>query len=156
MNDKAAEFRNAIMAHGGEETHLFREIMRAHQAIMSVFSREVGMPASRLSLLRLLAVSHPEEPGIIEIARRLSIDAAAVTRQVKELEAGKFVSRRADPRDKRRTCIRLTARGQRSFRALHERAHGFEKELGSRMTSGEIGTAVKVLAAVHAALESRL
>ena len=30
--------------HTGDEPHLLREIMRTHQAVLNVFSRQVGMP----------------------------------------------------------------------------------------------------------------
>jgi hypothetical protein len=57
--------------------------MRTRQAALNVFSHQVGMPAARLALMRLLAICHPEAVGIMWIARQLGIDAAAVTRQVK-------------------------------------------------------------------------
>ena len=77
MQDQDSELH-----HEGDESHLLKEIMRTHQALLNVFSREVGMPAARLSLMRLLAICHHEKLGVMQIARRLGIDAAAVTRQV--------------------------------------------------------------------------
>ena len=71
--------------HTGDEPHLLREIMRTHQAVLNVFSRKVGMPAAQLTLMRLLAICHPEAVGIMEIARQLGINAAAVSRQVKAM-----------------------------------------------------------------------
>lgn len=55
---------------------------------MNVFPGGV-FRCAKLSLPCLLAVSHPEEPGILEIARQL-IDAARVTRRKSrsEREAG--------------------------------------------------------------------
>lgn len=154
MKHQEHTLSDRLPSHSGEEIHLLREILRIHQGLMNVFSREVGLPAAKLSLLRLLAVSHPEEPGILEIARQLSIDAAAVTRQIKELEAGKLVIRRPDPRDKRRTRLRLTPKGQTTFCILHDKAHQFEEALGSRLDKKELETAVKVLSHLRVTLES--
>ena len=78
--------RDAELHHKGDESHLLKEIMRTHQALLNVFSREVGMPAARLSLMRILAIGHHEKLGIMQISRRLGIDAAAVTRQVQAME----------------------------------------------------------------------
>ena len=45
MTDRAFELH-----HAGDEPHLLREIMRTQQAVINVFSRQVGMPAARLAL----------------------------------------------------------------------------------------------------------
>ena len=62
--------REAELHHKGDESHLLKEIMRTHQALLNVFSREVGMPAARLSLMRLLAIGYHEKLGVMQIARR--------------------------------------------------------------------------------------
>lgn len=140
--------------HEGDEPHLLREVMRVHQILLNVFSRQVGMPASRLALMRSVAVCGPENIGIMEIARRLGVDAAAVTRQVKEMESEGLVDRVGDARDGRRSNVRLTPDGLRVFEQVHERAHEFERELGSVVDSDDIATAVRVLSQLRGALES--
>ena len=140
--------------HTGDESHLLREIMRTHQVLLSVFSRQVGMPASRLSLMRLLAISQPEGVGIMWIARQLGINAAAVTRQVKAMEEERLVERCADARDARRSYVKLTADGLKIFRELHDRAHTFERALGSTVSPEDMAAAIRVLGHVRAALET--
>jgi DNA-binding MarR family transcriptional regulator len=140
--------------HAGDEPHLVREIMRTQQAVLNVFSREVGMPAARLVLMRLLAICHPEAIGIMEIARRLGINAAAVTRQVKAMESEHLVERFADVRDGRRSRVNLTADGLRIFQQLHERAHAFERALSAVVSAEDIAAAVRVLVHVRTALEA--
>ena len=110
--------REAELHHKGDESHLLKEIMRTHQALLNVFSREVGMPAARLSLMRLLAIGHHEKLGVMQIARRLGIDAAAVTRQVQAMDAHGLVERIADPTDDRRSFVRLTPEGAVSYTHL--------------------------------------
>ena len=141
------------LRHSGQESHLLREIARTYQALLNVFSRKVGMPASQLTLLRQLASSHPQEMGILDLARGLGIDAAAVSRQVKEMAAQNLVARRPEPQDGRRTLIKLTPEGLRAFHQIHERAHEFEKSLEANLSSAEIATAAKVLEQLRASLE---
>ena len=140
--------------HTGDEPHLLREIMRTQQAVLNVFSRQVGMPAARLTLMRLLAICHPEAVGIMWIARQLGINAAAVTRQVKAMESERLVERCADARDARRNYVNLTAEGLKIFQQLHERAHAFERALSTAISSEDMAAAVRVLVHVRAALEA--
>jgi DNA-binding MarR family transcriptional regulator len=142
--------------HTGDEPHLLREIMRTQQAVLNVFSRQVGMPAARLALMRLLAACHPEAVGIMWIARQLGINAAAVTRQVKAMENGRLVERCGDARDGRRSHIKLTPDGLRVFQQLHERAHAFEQALSTAVSAEDMATTVRVLVHVRAALEALL
>lgn len=140
--------------HKGDEPHLIREVMRTHQAVLSVFSRQVGMPGARLALMRLLATRHPEAVGVMWIARQLSVNAAAVTRQVQALENEGLVGRCKDARDGRRSHVTLTAEGLSVFQQMHERAHAFERTLSTAVSAEEMTVAVRVLAHVRAALEA--
>jgi len=151
MTDRAFDLH-----HTGDEPHLLREIMRTQQAVLNVFSRQVGMPAARLTLMRLLASCHPQAVGIMWIARQLGVNAAAVTRQVKAMENERLVERCADARDGRRIHVQLTADGLKVFQQLHERAHGFERALSSALSAEDIAATVRVLVHVRAALEALL
>lgn len=141
------------LPHSGGETHLLREVMRIHQALHNVFSREVGMPMSRLALLRLLALCYPKSAGILEMARRLGINAAAVTRRVQELERLGLVQRLPDLADRRRSSVKLSARGKKLFARIHGRTHEFEELIQAGVTEQELAIAAKVLAMLRAALE---
>lgn len=149
MTDKVFDLH-----HTGDEPHLLREIMRTQQALLSVFSRQVGMPASRLVLMRLLAICRPEAVGIMWIARQLGINAAAVTRQVKAMESEGLVERSADAGDGRRNHVKLTADGQRVFLEVHERAHAFEQALSNAISAEDMAATVRVLGHVRTALEA--
>lgn len=139
--------------HEGDETHLLREIMRTYKTMLNMFSSRVGMPAARVALLRLLVSCPPGGLGIMEIARRLDINAAAVTRQVKEMEKLRLVARRSDPRDGRRIHVRLTARGRRAFEDIHRRSHELERLLADLIGREDASTAARVLVRLRTALE---
>lgn len=120
---------------------------------MNAFARQVGIPAARLGLVRMIAVSHPEGIGVMDIARHLGVNAAAVTRQVSGLERQGLVARKADPGDKRRVSLRLTPKGRRLFEQVHERAHAFERTLAQGSSDADIAAAVSVLDRVRSAAE---
>jgi len=141
------------LRHEGDETHLLREIMRTYKSMLGMFSGRVGMPAARVSLLRLLVSCRTGELGIMEIARRLDVNAAAVTRQVKEMEKLRLVARRSDPRDGRRSHVRLTARGSKAFEEIHRRSHELERHLTDLLGRDDVSTATRVLVQLRSALE---
>lgn len=138
--------------HRGDEPHLLREIVRTHQVLMAGVSRETGMPASRFALMRLLAVADADV-GVMDLARRLGVNAAAVTRQVQELERERLVSRRADPTDGRRSCVKLSPKGLRLFEEVHERSHALEKSLSSVLSAEEMANATLVLTKLRSFVE---
>lgn len=139
--------------HTGHETHLLREIMRTQQLILGSFSRAVGIPAARLALIRLLAISGPNGVGVMDLARQLHVNPAAVTHQMASLERDGVVARRSDPTDKRRISMRLTSKGLSMFEKVHTRAHAFEKSLTNSASTEDVAAAIRVLTAVRAMIE---
>jgi DNA-binding MarR family transcriptional regulator len=135
--------------------HLFQEIVRAHQALIGTFSLEVGMSSARMGVLRQLDDSEDGSLGIVDLARRLGVTPAIVTRQVKELEAEGLLRRRGNSRDRRRSQLHLTARGRRAFERLHERAHDLQARVLDGLTDEEIATASRVLSRLRAAIETQ-
>jgi len=142
------------LRHHGDEPHLLREVLRTYQVLMAGFARHTGMPASRFALMRLLALSE-RGIGLAELARRLGINPAAVTRQVQELEAGHLVKRRADARDGRRSYVTLSPKGRRLFEEIHQRTHELERSLSSALGTEEMDSAAATLANLRAFLERR-
>jgi DNA-binding MarR family transcriptional regulator len=140
--------------HSGGEAHLLREVVRTSQAMMNGFSRAVGIPASRLALMREMFLASPDGVGTVKLARQLGIDAAAVTRLVKEMEAERLIVRRADSADGRRSYIRLSAKGIKTFEQLHNRGHELERAMSSVINAEDMAVAIKVLGSLRAFLEN--
>jgi DNA-binding MarR family transcriptional regulator len=156
LNMEKHEWSDQIkeLHHQGDEPHLIFEIMRTHRAIINVFSRAMGMPFSHVKLLRVLALAFPRETGILDIARRLHINGAAVTRQIREMELDGLIARRPDERDGRRQLVKLTAKGRKLFEQIHEMQHAFEKSFASGdLKPQELQTAAKVLFRLRSMLE---
>jgi len=151
MNHNSNSFTNA---HNPEaDPHLLREIMLTNQALLKIFSHQVGLPASQLIVLRLMALSHPQPLGVIGLAGELGVNPAAVTRRVGELENRNLLTRERDPQDNRKFFLRLTTRGLETFEMLHARAHDLEERLEEGLTPEEINCAKKVLKRFRAGLE---
>jgi DNA-binding MarR family transcriptional regulator len=136
----------------GSQPHLIQEIIRTYQVLIADIARRTGMKSSRFALMRVLADSHADL-GVMELARQLGINAAAVTRQVQELESERLVRRRADPNDGRRTCLRLSAKGQGLMDELLELSRQFEQLLSSEIGGDEMTNAATTLKNLRAFLE---
>lgn len=132
-----------------DEAHLLREIIRTHQVLMAEFLRTIGMPLSRVVLMRLLAKSKGSV-GVSELARELGASASATARQISEMESDGLVRRSQDPEDRRRSCVRLSPRGQKAFRGIHDRSRQLEHALASRLGARESAVAVGVLTKLRA------
>jgi DNA-binding MarR family transcriptional regulator len=138
--------------HRGDEPHLLREVVRTYQVLMVGFSRKIGMPASRFALMRLLAFTEGDV-GVMDLARQLGVNAAAVTRQLQELESEQLIRRRADTRDGRRSHVRLSPKGRKLFEEIHERSHELERSLSSVLGAEEMRSAAMVLAKLRSFVE---
>ncbi len=156
MEDMARARPEALTVppHRGDEPHLLREILRTYQVLMSGFSQRTGMPAARFGLMRVLALG-PQDLGVMDLARELGVNAAAVTRQVQELEREGLVRRRADRRDGRRSYVGLTPKGKQVFIEIHARAHELERSLASVLGEEEMQRAAQLLGRLRALVEGR-
>lgn len=140
--------------HTGQESHILREVILTHQALLNDFSRVMGMPSSRLGILRVVAVSYPTLVGPMEIARRLGINAAAITRRLHDMEADGLITRLDSEHDARRRAVVLTDKGREIFEQLHLRNHQFEERLRAITGESDLATAVKVLAEIRTIISS--
>lgn len=138
--------------HRGDEPHLLREIIRTHQVMMHSLSRHLGMPASQWALLRALA-NADGAVGIMDLARMLGVNAAAVTRQVQGMEAEGLIRRRPDGRDKRRHHVCLSAKGLKTFEEIHARSHCLERALSEAVPAAEMSSAAQIMARVREFIE---
>jgi len=138
--------------HRGDEPHLFREVFRTCQVLSNGFSRKLGMPSARFGLMRTL-VGLEGDTGVMDLARRLGINPAAVTRQVQELERDGLVRRRPDARDGRFSYIDISPKGQKMFEKIHGRIHEFENSAAAAIGAEEMRNAARTLQRLRAFVE---
>ena len=110
------------------------------------------MPASRFALMRLLALSSVPV-GTTDLSRQLGVNAAAVTRQLKDMEREHLSRRRTDRRDGRRSYASLTPRGKKVFQNLHRRTHALESSLVSLLGADEMRQAAELLRRLRTFIE---
>lgn len=89
---------------------------RRHERLMAT----AGVPLDRaaVAILRHIAESEPLRPGVLAV--RLSVEASHVTRQLRQLERSGYVTRVADPDDRRAQRIQLTEEGLAAVRRIRE------------------------------------
>ena len=127
------------------EKHLLGELIHLNHALLVSFSREVGVTPARLRLFHSFMHAGPEGIGIIDLAYRLGVTPALVTREVKELEKDGLVKRRHDTNDGRRSIICLSAKGVETISGYHQRAHDYEHALLEGIAEEDVDTAIAVL-----------
>lgn len=125
------------------EESLYQLVKAAYREMTAAVERQIGMSFARLQLLLLL---HREgELSQAELQRRLGVDGAVITRQVKQLEEDGLIRRRPDPRDNRFTLVLLTAAGRDVTANLHQQRPRFEAQFAAGLDPAE-------LAALHSGL----
>lgn len=138
--------------HSHEETHLLRELNRIHQVMIAGFQKKIGMPPSRFAVLRLLA-SAEHGIGVMELAKKLGIDSAAVTRQLQAFESEGMLKKVHDLKDKRRSSFLLSAKGRASFQEIHKKGHALETEISKLFSGNEIMVTTSTLRTIRLFLE---
>ncbi len=108
--------------------HLYRDLLRFYE-------QRLGMSQSRVMLLHELM--HTGEIHQTELAQRLGIETALLTRFAKQMEASGLLSRRVDPRDNRFTLVSLTPTGQQVFQEMMVFSREFEARLIEGLSNDE-------------------
>jgi len=83
-----------------------------------------------------------------ELGRRCRMDRSDVVTAVTELEKEGFVERGADPADRRRNTVAITAAGTRQLRRLDRALDQVQRELLAPLSASERQTLVALLGKV--------
>ena len=99
---------------------LSRATHQLTQRLRTILEEE-GLTLGQWRVLQLLSdgTSH----GMTDAADYAMLPAPSLTKAVDQLVSAKLIDRRADPQDRRRVLIRLTARGRRRRQQLAARLH---------------------------------
>lgn len=103
--------------------------------LATVYSKKFGL---RIPEWRVLAVlgSYPD-CSAREVAERTAMDKVAVSRAVASLTRRDRICSTVDPRDRRRTLLRLTPSGRQLFAQIAPLARDYESLLLARLGPGE-------------------
>jgi DNA-binding MarR family transcriptional regulator len=126
LNNQGAKASDSILY---QVSHTYHELTAA-------FERHMGMSRPRWAILSRLSAE--ECLTQTTLAQLLHVDAAVITRQVKQLEAEGMVTRWAPPEDKRFTVVALTPRGKEFVVAQRGLRDEFERVVTSGLSAEEI------------------
>jgi DNA-binding MarR family transcriptional regulator len=128
-------------------THLHRDMSRA-------FSQQMGMSFSRLLVLH--EIWHAGEISQTELASRLSMEGALLTRFAKQMEAAGLISRRVDHRDNRFTLVTLTPAGQQTLEEMGALGDAFESQLLEGVSKEDLVSMVRAMKQIQNNLSRKL
>lgn len=113
-----------------------QSITRTANALLPAFERAMGMTRARWRVLKRVFLESPLSQAALQA--QIGVDAAAVTRQVKQLEAEGLVTRAADPRDNRFTLVDLTPAGREEVAGLLATRDRFEERVTAGLSAEEL------------------
>lgn len=125
--------------------HLYRDLARFYE-------RRLGMSQSRVMLLHELM--HTGEINQTELAQRLGMETALMTRFAKQMEASGLLSRRVDRQDNRFTLVTLTSAGQEVFQQMMIFSREFEARLAVGLDEAELLVLKQALSLVQKELST--
>ncbi|MNO85788.1 HTH-type transcriptional regulator MhqR [compost metagenome] len=105
--------RYILTQHYSKEAFMFDTLLCLNKQISTKFERCTGISPSRLRLLLQLYLV--DEISQTDLQKKVDIDSAAVTRQLKQLEVAGVVERRNNPDDNRVTLVRLSGVGRKGI-----------------------------------------
>ncbi|MDF2936980.1 MAG: marR family protein [Paenibacillaceae bacterium] len=132
------------------EPSILDQLHHLYSQMNSAIGHCTGVSPSRLRLLQQLY--HHEEISQTALQKELQIDSAAITRQLKQLEAEGIITRRVNPSDNRITLVRLSELGrQRIISHLEEKVRFLD-----HMLQGFSQEEQQVLAGMIARLQANI
>jgi DNA-binding MarR family transcriptional regulator len=110
---------------------------RVSQAIAREYTDRFNLSMTEWRVMAVLARFHGEGMSAREVADRTAMDKVAVSRALARLTTSGRVSRATHGGDKRRSVLRLTAKGWKIHDTVAPRARAHERELLGHLTADE-------------------
>lgn len=126
---------------------LLPQITRTYYDLLAVFEQHMGVSRARYQIL--VTLGREETSSQAALAQRLRVDSAAITRQVKQLEAEELLTRRADPQDNRFTLVSLTAAGHALADQLLGKRAAFEALATDGLSDDDIAVMLRSLGRIR-------
>ena len=99
-------------------------LRRAHQRATAIFQSEIGDPhITPTQFAAMVKLGDRGELSQNHLGRLTAMDPATIQGVIQRLRARGLIVARADPLDKRRTLLRLSAGGEEAIEALIARGH---------------------------------
>jgi DNA-binding MarR family transcriptional regulator len=110
---------------------------RVSQAIAREYTKRFELSMTEWRVMAVLARFNGEGMSAREVAERTAMDKVAVSRALARLTSAGRVSRSTHNGDKRRSVLRLTAKGWKIHDAVAPRARAHEREMLGKLNAEE-------------------
>ncbi|MBW5447601.1 MarR family transcriptional regulator [Cohnella sp. CFH 77786] len=135
-----------------QEAGIFLQLYWVNKMIGTKFEASTGASQTRLEILSVLY--QVDEISQSDLQKKVNIDSAAITRHVKQLEAGGMVLRRRKSEDNRIILVCLTDHGREQIGSSLEVKERFMKEVLANVSAEERRVLENVLSQMRKNLES--
>jgi DNA-binding MarR family transcriptional regulator len=122
---------------------VMQQLGRTYRALLAAFDAHIGQPMPRWRIL--LTLHQQGETSQKALAQTLRMDPAALTRQIKAIEALGWVERHADTSDNRLTNVALTSAGHDVVRQALPRRAAFMKRALSDLSTEDMDNLSRML-----------
>jgi DNA-binding MarR family transcriptional regulator len=123
--------------------YLINRMLTARQVFLNTRLKELRLSSSLFSFL--VEIIQEENLSQKELSRRLQVDPALATRNIRKLTALGYVEKDADPSDRRLNYIRLTPRGREISKQVMELNLDWYRILSSGLDAQEFERTVNSL-----------
>ncbi len=137
-------------------TELTIETFRLNGDLLEAGDRlvgDIGLTSARWQVLGAIEMS-PAPLPVAHTARNMGLSRQAVQRIANELEREGLIAFAPNPHHARAKLVTLTEKGARVFAAAMERQRPWASNLGARLSTGDIRTAINVMRTVRSRLEA--
>jgi DNA-binding MarR family transcriptional regulator len=132
------------------EPPLGRRLYLGQRAVADVLDRRLAAKGASLwNWVLLREAARADGSSQRELAKLMRIEPPTLVRHLDRLEADGYVKRHADPNDRRRMHVYVTAAGRRRLAELHKVAEATDAELRSILNEREIDVLGSALMRIH-------
>jgi DNA-binding MarR family transcriptional regulator/N-acetylglutamate synthase-like GNAT family acetyltransferase len=141
------------MLQSGEAVAKVRHFNRFYTREIGVLEASLLNSGFSLTEARILFELSVSENGTAsDLIARLGLDPGYMSRIVKSFIARRLVTREVDPRDRRRTALRLTRKGEQAFVELDRRSAEATSTLLTRISAARLPNVLKSMSTIEQAL----
>lgn len=121
-----------------DREQLFYRLRTLAKEMDQAFTSAVSRTCTKMEIMQYL--NERTELSQLELQKLLGLDAAAITRHLKQLKEEKFIASRKPEQDKRITLVSLTTEGIKKLHDLTERKNNFLELLTIDFSDTEVST----------------
>lgn len=137
-------------SHAPTLLYLIKQVEVAVRARLDELLRPAGLTASQYTALTMLELN--ADVTSAQLARNSFVTAQSMADTVTALEGQRLISRRQDPKDRRRLVLALTGDGRKLLRRYRSRVVAVEAEMTAGLSARQASELRRQLKACRAAL----